>query len=125
MLSINDMYKFRRTLSRLYNLDGESTREDLSGGFLSLRDDNKNINSVECKMDKGEVYIEFKKPVKKNTFNNALSDINSIVKSYITSNKDLIDIEDDEMGKFDEFINTEGRILFDASVVNNVIEIHL
>ena len=125
MLSINDTYKFRRTLSKLYSLDGTNTRGDLVGELLSFRDDNKNIASIDCKMEKGEVFIEFKKPVKKNTFSNTLSDVNSAVRSYINSNKDLIDIDDSDMGKFEEFIHTDGRVLFDASIVDNVIVINL
>lgn len=125
MLSIDDTYKFRRTLSKLYSLDGLNTRDDLAGGFLSFRDNNKNINSVECKMDKGEIFIEFKKPIKKNTFSSTLTEINGVVRSYIEANKDLIKIEDSDMNKFEEFLNTNGRVLFDASIVDNVMVVNL
>jgi hypothetical protein len=127
MLSIEEIYNCRRMLSRLLNKDGIEARGDLNGDIMSLRDDDNNILSISSNIGFGgnNTIIITLNDSSKNQIDSVLSKINTIIKSFVMSNKDLLGLSYDNMDKFEEFVKNNTRLLFDLYIMNNVITIGL
>lgn len=127
MLSIEDIYNCRRMLSRLLSMDGFGARGDLNNDIMSLRDNDNNIVSISSNIGLGgnnNIIITLNNN-SKNQSNKIIDDINTIISSFIGSNKDLLEMSDSDRAKFDEFLYDSTRILFDSFTIENVITINI